>query len=192
MRPCWVVIFAVVFPLTPPKIRPEYGFPLAYMHPEEMRQCAFRVIAYENRIPLGYAGVPYDVYDIRDFETVHTRYKAAVFLIPWATKAMTAAVGAWRASGRLSVLSDPDHPDLTPAEISALCGEAGCHLYAAPGDVLHASAHWVLLHAASAGEKTIRLTGVRTVTDCISGESLRTDTLTFSAAEYETRLFRLD
>lgn len=151
-----------------------------------------RMIAYENRIPLGYAGVPYDVYDVRDFDAVHTRYKAAVFLIPWATEAMADVVDAWRASDRPFIISDSDHPDLTPAEISALCREAGCHLYAAPGDVLYASAHWVLLHAAFAGEKTVRLPGGRLVTDCISGERRVTDTLTFTAAEYETRLFRLD
>ena len=33
-----------------PHIRKEYSYPLAYMHPQESRQCAFRVIAYENRI----------------------------------------------------------------------------------------------------------------------------------------------
>lgn len=33
-----------------PKVLQEYSYPLAYMHPEEARQCAFRVIAYENRI----------------------------------------------------------------------------------------------------------------------------------------------
>lgn len=33
-----------------PDIRKEYSYPLAYMHPSESRRCAFRVIAYENRI----------------------------------------------------------------------------------------------------------------------------------------------
>ena len=33
-----------------PPVRTEYSYPLAYMHPRESRQCAFRVIAYENRI----------------------------------------------------------------------------------------------------------------------------------------------
>ena len=33
-----------------PTVRAEYSYPLAYMHPSESRQCAFRVIAYENRI----------------------------------------------------------------------------------------------------------------------------------------------
>lgn len=33
-----------------PRVRKEYSHPLAYMHPSESRRCAFRVIAYENRI----------------------------------------------------------------------------------------------------------------------------------------------
>lgn len=33
-----------------PKIQKEYSYPLAYMHSEEARRCAFRVIAYKNRI----------------------------------------------------------------------------------------------------------------------------------------------
>ena len=33
-----------------PSVQREYSYPLAYMHPGEARQCAFRVIAYKNRI----------------------------------------------------------------------------------------------------------------------------------------------
>ena len=33
-----------------PKVQQEYSYPLAYMHSEEARRCAFRVIAYRNRI----------------------------------------------------------------------------------------------------------------------------------------------
>lgn len=34
----------------PPKVCTEYSYPLAYMHPNESRRSAIRVIAYENRI----------------------------------------------------------------------------------------------------------------------------------------------
>lgn len=33
-----------------PKIQPEYSYPLVFMSKEEMRKCAFRVIAYQDRI----------------------------------------------------------------------------------------------------------------------------------------------
>jgi len=33
-----------------PEIREEYSYPLTHMSKQEMRGCAFRVIAYENRI----------------------------------------------------------------------------------------------------------------------------------------------
>ena len=35
---------------TAPKIKEEYSYPLVFMSKEEMRQCAFRVIVYNNRI----------------------------------------------------------------------------------------------------------------------------------------------
>lgn len=150
-----------------------------------------RLIAYENRIPLGYAGVPWDVYDIRDFNAVQGRYACAVFLIPWQTEAMTAAVGAWQRSGKPMLISDREHPALDPGEINTLCREAGVHVYAAAGNVLHASAHWISFHAASAGKKTLRLPEKCPVTDAITGEEQFADTLTLDMKQYETRLFRI-
>ena len=38
----------------PPSIREEYSYPLVYMDKEEMRQCAFRVIAHHDRIAVEY------------------------------------------------------------------------------------------------------------------------------------------
>ena len=37
-----------------PEIRPEYSYPLVFMDRQEMRTCAFRVIAYEDRIAVEY------------------------------------------------------------------------------------------------------------------------------------------
>ena len=37
---------------TAPQIREEYSYPMVFMDRKEMRQCAFRVIAYEDRIAL--------------------------------------------------------------------------------------------------------------------------------------------
>ena len=37
-----------------PEIKEEYSYPLIYMDNEEMRQCAFRVIVYHNRIAVEY------------------------------------------------------------------------------------------------------------------------------------------
>ena len=39
---------------TAPKISEEHSYPLVFMDREEMRKCAFRVIAYENRIAVEY------------------------------------------------------------------------------------------------------------------------------------------
>ena len=151
-----------------------------------------RLIAYENRIPLGAAGLPHDVYELGDFDAVQEKYRCAVFLVPWETDAMTEAIEKWRAAGKPCIVSDAAHPELSPQEISAAAGQAGCHLYAAPGDVLHASAHWLVFHAASAGEKTIRLPEKCRVTDCANGEEQLTDTLTVHMRQYETKLYRLD
>lgn len=151
-----------------------------------------RLIAYENRIPLGFSGLPYDTVEISDFEAVYRNYRCAVFLVPWETEAMTDAIGRWQMTGKPCIISNTSHPGLTPQEISSAAAQAGCHLYTAPGDVIHASAHWLVIHAASAGEKTVCLPEKRKVTDCISGEKWDTDRLIFGMKQYETRLLRIE
>ncbi|MBQ4050033.1 MAG: hypothetical protein IJD13_00245 [Oscillospiraceae bacterium] len=151
-----------------------------------------RLIAYENRIPLGSAGLPYDTVEIGDFEAVYQNYRCAVFLVPWETEVMTEAISRWHMTEKPCIISDPGHPLLSPEEINTAAGQAGCHIYAAPGDVLHASSRWLVYHAASAGEKTIRLPRERRAIDCITGEEWLTDRLCLPMEQYETRLFRLE
>ena len=150
-----------------------------------------RMVAYENRIPLGCSGVPYDVYDISDFDAVYRRYTCAIFLVPWETEAMTAAIEKKRrTSGGLMISSPWDL--LTAEEIRFICEETGCHVYGEQDDVIHASAHWLVIHAASDGEKVIHLPKKSRVIDCITGEKWETDILTPEMKLYETKLFRIE
>ena len=160
-------------------------------------------IASENRIPLGHSGVPYDVFEISDFDGVFAerlpdgtpRYTAAVFLIPHSTQAMTYALSKWKEGGRPMLTADHNAPLLTPHSIHTLCQDSGIHCWAAPGDVLYASAHWVVLHAATAGEKTIYLPDTAQIREvCASADSptFSASHITLSMKQYETRLFRIN
>lgn len=161
------------------------------------------IVAKENRIPLGSCGVPYDVYEISDFDEIFgartaegtPRYKAAVFLIPHTTEAMARAISIWKRDGRASLTADRDVPLLTAQSIQELCRIAGIHCWAAAGDVLYANSNWVVLHAATAGEKTLYLPQCSKIQEvCTSSEASPTvaDRLTVSMQKYETKLFRID
>lgn len=160
-------------------------------------------VAYENRFSLGSCGVPYEVYDISDFEDVFFektsdgdfRYQAAVFLIPYETEAMTGACTLWAKENRPFLIADRKKPLLSSREIRELCRGAGIHCWAQAGDVLYANENWVVLHAATAGEKTVYLPEKRKITPIFTdhGEpSLLGDRITLSMKQYETRLYRLD
>lgn len=71
---------------------------------------------------------------------------------------------------------------------------AGCHSYSEnSGDVIYSSNHYVALHSATAGEKTISLPGNYSVYDVFRGEflSMNTNTITYIHQAKDTRIFRL-
>lgn len=162
-------------------------------------------VLYQSRIPLGACGVPYDVYELADFDAVLAmktedgapRYSAAVFLIHTHTAAMDAAIGKWKANGRPAFSVDPDTPPLTAHSLHNFCCTAGIHCFAAPGDVIYVNENWIAIHAAEAGEKTLRLPGQRQITPVLSDEPAGTgaiisDHITIVLRQYETRLYRLE
>ena len=161
------------------------------------------IVAKENRLPLGSCGTPYDVFDISDFADIleekdtegKPRYKAAVFLIPHATEAMTQAIALWERSGRSYLRADQLAPLLDAKEVYDLCCKAGIHCWAQPGDVLYANANWLVLHAATEGEKTLMLPRKAKVREvCADGETCEvvTDRLTVQLRQYETKLYRVE
>ena len=162
-------------------------------------------VLYASRLPLGACGVPYDVFELADFDAVLAaktadgapRYTAAVFLIHTHTPAMDAAVTAWQSAGRAALAADADTPPLTAQGIHNFCRDAGLHIYAAPEDVLYVSENWIALHAAEAGDKTLYLPRRCRITPVLTDEgapaaSVAADRIDFTLRQHETRLFRLE
>ena len=71
--------------------------------------------------------------------------------------------------------------------------KAGVHIYSDNGDVLFAGNGFLTFHAASAGEKTIRLPEESTVSDLFSGSAVlkQGKCFSFKAKLHETRIFRI-
>ena len=65
----------------------------------------------------------------------------------------------------------------------------GVHCYCDSGDVIYCGNGLLAIHAATAGEKTIRLPEVCRLKDMTTGQIYTTDRLVLTCKEYETKLF---
>jgi hypothetical protein len=150
-------------------------------------------IAYHGRRPLGLAGAPYAIYDISGFSAVRSRYRAFVMLAPSMTEAMAEAISILKAESKPYLLVDENHPLLDTASLRTFYKTANVFVYCDSDDVFYANDHYLAIHAATAGEKRLRLPCRRRVTPLLPvGEPLETDSLTVDLQPFETRLFRLD
>lgn len=148
--------------------------------------------AYRFRVPLGSAGAPYAAYEIDDFEAVYRDYRALILIEPVETEKMRRVRARLEAEGRDYLLIGPETV-CTPELFRAFMKRCGAWIYDEAGDVIQAGAHWLSVHAASAGERTIRLPEKRRVEPQFGeGEPTETDEITLNMQAFETRLFRLD
>lgn len=85
-------------------------------------------------------------------------------------------------------------PCLDVALLRNLMAFAGCHSYSDNlADIIYSSNHYVALHSAVSGEKTINLSGNYSVYDVFEGEflSMNTNRITYYHQENDTHIFRL-
>ena len=88
---------------------------------------------------------------------------------------------------------DENNPSLDTAALRTLYKTANVFIYCDSDDVVYANDHYLAIHAATAGEKRLRLPRKRRITPLLpSGEPLETDSLSVELQQFETRLFRLD
>ena len=152
-----------------------------------------RRCCYDNRLPLGLVGTPYDIYDVADFPAVRERYRAFVFLCPFRTPAMAEAMEHCRRSGLPFLVADETSADLSVATLRTFYRAHGVHCWCDTDDVVHASARYLAIHAATAGEKCLILDGPRRVTPLLDpGDSFHADRIVLDLEAFETRVFRLE
>lgn len=144
------------------------------------------------RRPLGCCGVPYDVFLLSDFEACYRNYRAVIFPIPIDSPVLEKARRLCRAAGIPFLQSTVSRWAFTPAELRGFLVQAGAWCYCRTDDVVYAGRGFLAIHAASAGEKVLRLPRRRRVSPLLpEGPAQVTDTLRLSLAQYETRLFRV-
>ena len=148
----------------------------------------------ENRLPLGLAGAPYDIYDIADFETSISKYKAVIFLAPVKTEAIDSAINTCRMKNIGMLVAGRENPTLEAEQIREFYVENSIHIFCETNDVVNVCENYISIHAGSAGEKILLLGKTRKITPLLKtgNEIYYSDKIVVTLQEFETRLYRLD
>lgn len=151
------------------------------------------IINMVDRDAYGQCGVPYDIYDVYDFETVLNRYKVFIFIAPYKTEALDAAIERCDQFHIPYMVVDDSKPDCLVSELREFYAENNVHSYIDTNDVIYVCENYIAVHAAGDGIKTIKLNGIKKVRELFSDESyLNTDVIRVDMEKYETRIFRID
>ena len=141
---------------------------------------------------IGNTGIPTDAYIMEDYkECVH--YDGVMIPFPAEfDNAETLRVKAFLKQNNIpfkQVMLE-DHA-IDNNGLRQLLVELGAHCYCDTGDVIYCGNGLLAIHAATAGEKTIRLPEVCILTDMDTGAEQTTDTLQIVCKQFETKLFWL-
>jgi hypothetical protein len=149
-------------------------------------------VCYKSRKALGLAGAMYDIFLASDFMTVRKRYKLCVFLVPFMTDTVQAAIDVCQAERIPYIVHDTPEQDLTTATLRKAYAAAGVHSWCDSDDSVNANENFLVIHTATAGRKTIRLPRQRTIQPLLSdAPAFVSDAIELDLQQFETRLFRL-
>ena len=151
-----------------------------------------RGLCREGRFSLLQCGVPFDLYEIGDWEKHSEKYRAAVFFAPADTPRLAAALAECEKRNLPHLVMRAGEVPAAAA-IRELAIGAGAHCCCDSGDAVWIGRHYAAIHAASAGEKTLVLPRTRTLRPLFpDGESFSAASVTITMQTGETRLWRLD
>ena len=147
----------------------------------------------ESRTAMGNCGAPYDTYLVEDAPEILHNYKAAIFPFAFPSEKGKKALALCEQLGIPCLCAAEPQYALTTVQIRAFLENAGVHLYENTGDVVYAGNGYVGIHAATAGEKALKLPKAMLAMPVFGAETDGeiTDTLTFSLEQYETALLAL-
>lgn len=147
----------------------------------------------ESRTAMGNCGAPYDTYLVEDAPEILKNYKAAIFPFAFPSEKGKKALALCKMLGIPCLCAAEPQYALTTGQIRSFLEKAGVHLYEKTGDVVYAGNGYVGLHAATAGEKTLKLPKKVLAMPVFGAQTdvQITDTLTFPLEQYETVLFAL-
>ncbi len=158
-----------------------------------MTDCWLRNTPFNQRLELGFAGAPYDIYDVSDFEAVYKNYKGVVFLSGLKTGAMNKALELCRKDRVRYIAVSKNKKEYSAGELRAFFESCGAHIYCSSNDVVYVNGNYIAIHSVTAGEKTLHLESVRSCRELLTDEGIAvtSDTVTLTMKENETRLFEL-
>ena len=151
-----------------------------------------RKLCRDGRFAICQCGVPFEFYELGDWEKQSANYRAAVFFVPAETPRLSAVLAE---CAKRNIPHLVMRPEAVPAAstIRELAAKAGAHVYCDSGDAVWIGAHYAALHAASAGEKVLKLPRRRILTPLFpEGEAFSADAVTVEMQLGETRLWRID
>lgn len=150
---------------------------------------------YDIRTALGGGGIPYHLYLIDDFyEAMQDgEYKAVLFATVPKTEGIADAMRYCEENRILALKLTDEKCTYTADELRSAFKGAGLHSYIDEGtDVIYVGNGILALHASEAGVKTVKLpecVNIKPYKD--SAGAVFTDTLTFSAERFETKIFEI-
>ena len=161
-----------------------------YLNP---RSQAGRIVS-DARHELGLTAVPYDSYDLNDFESVYKNYEAIIFLSPVVRQEMQQAINLAQESQIATLSINLQTPELSVKQLRDFYKDNEIHIWCKTDDVIYVNDNFIAVHAATSGKKTLNLDRERNITQLLPQEtnSFKSDQITVEMNEYETILFRLE
>ena len=151
-------------------------------------------IVSDARHELGLTAVPYDSYDLNDFESVYKNYEAIIFLSPVVRQEMQQAINLAQESQIATLSINLQTPELSVKQLRDFYKDNEIHIWCKTDDVIYVNDNFIAVHAATSGKKTLNLDRERNITQLRPQEtnSFKSDQITVEMNEYETILFRLE
>ena len=159
----------------------------------QMTDCPLRGAAHAQRAALGLTGVPYDAFDLSDFNAVFRRYRAVLFLNDGQTEPVRRAMAACESNGTPYLCLTEAKPRYAPAELRDFCDQNGVHVFCRTDDIVYVSPRFLAIHATAAGEKAVDLGGEYRYRELLTENSANGEgrILTVAMRANETKLFSL-
>ena len=147
-----------------------------------------------TRTAIGSTGVPYDTYMVEDAPRVLAKYKAAVFAMPTQSDAGNAAIALCKQMEIPFIRASIERPTLSEDEIIDFLKKHDVHFYTDEKDVAYVGNGYVGLHAASGGEKLLKLPRPLSVTPIFGADADKkiTDSISFRIEKNASVLFKIE
>ncbi len=151
-----------------------------------------RNVIYNQRHELGLMGTPYDIYDIFDFERVHKKYKAIIFMSCTPTGYLQKALSICKNEALPYIMPSAQKDKFSVKELKAFLSENGVDIFCESEDIVYINESFMAIYALTPGEKSIKLSKKCKIKELIaSGDEYESDTVKVNMLKGETKLFKI-